>query len=87
MKTVLFYFSKGAKIRVRIITLVEAYNRKNKPIFLNIIAKKLRMSHVATKKHLELLVEYGYIKFLNPKGKPIYLELTMKGKEIAKEFS
>jgi len=87
MKTVLFYFSKGAKIRVKIIKLIEDYNKKNKPIFLNFLSKKLGLSHVAIKKHLDLLEEYGYVKITNPKGKPLFLELTGKGKDVAKEFS
>jgi len=87
MKAVLFYFSKGAQIRVRIIKLIGLHNQKNKPIFLNMLARKLRMSHVAMKKHIELLMEYGYIKTVNPDGKPVYLKLTKKGKEIATEFS
>lgn len=87
MKTVLFYFSKGARLRVKIIKLIEAHNRKNTPIFLNVLAKKLRISHVAMKKHLDLLVEHGYVKPINPAGKPTYLELTKKGREIVEEFT
>lgn len=86
MKTVLFYFSKGSKIRVRILQLIQNYNIKNKPIFLNIIAKKLKISHVATKKHIDILEEYSYVKALNPNGKPLFLTLTKKGKDIIKEF-
>ncbi len=86
MKTVLFYFSKGAKIRVKIIKLIESHNQKNKPIFLNLLAEKLGISHVAIKKHLDLLEEYSYVKITNPRGKPLFLKLTNKGKEVANEF-
>ncbi|MBI2676220.1 MAG: helix-turn-helix transcriptional regulator [Candidatus Aenigmarchaeota archaeon] len=87
MKTVLFYFSKGAKTRARIVKLIESHNKRNKPIFLNSLARKLEMSHVAMKKHIALLEEYGYVKITNPDGKPLFLELTNRGKEVAKEFS
>lgn len=61
--------------------------KKNKPCLLNIIAKKLNLTHVAVKKHLDLLTEEKYIKSINSSGKPIYLKLTNSGKETVKELS
>ncbi|MBU5537567.1 MAG: HTH domain-containing protein [Candidatus Aenigmatarchaeota archaeon] len=86
MKTVLFYFSKGARTRVKIIKIIDSLNKRNKPVFLNTLSKKLKISHVAVKKHVDLLRELSYIKEINPKGKPIYLRVTQKGKDVAKEF-
>ncbi len=86
MKTILFYWSKGSEIRRRIIKEVSDCERKKKPCYLNSIAAKFRLSHVAIKKHADLLLEEGYLKILNPGGKPNYLSLTKKGAEVFKEF-
>jgi predicted transcriptional regulator len=51
------------------------------------IAKKFNVTHVAVKKHLDLLLEEGYVKQINPKSKPVYLELTKKGKDVLNEFA
>ena len=85
-KSILFYWSKGAKIRRKIISLVHNLNEKNKPCFLNILSKELKVSHVAVKKHVDLLHEEHYIDFINPKGKPVYLKLSKKGLELIEEF-
>lgn len=86
-KTILFYWSKGAGTRRKIIRFIYKCEKKNKPCFLNKVAKKLDLTHVAVKKHLDLLIEEKYIKRINPSGKPIYLELTDSGKEIIRELS
>jgi len=86
MKTILFYWSKGATIRREIIRIISECERKDKPCFLNFLAKELRLSHVAAKKHLDILIEYGFVKIINPKGKPHYLKLTKKGQGVIKEF-
>ncbi len=85
-KTVLFYWSKGAGTRVKILNAVHQCNKKKEPCFLQQIAEKLKMSHVGIKKHVDLLAENGYLKETNPKGKPIYLELTPAGIAVLKEF-
>ncbi len=85
-KSILFYWSKGADIRRRILLFINKHNKKNKPCFLNQIAKELEVTHVAAKKHIDLLVEEGYISQINPKGKPIYLGLTEKGSKVVSEF-
>lgn len=86
-KSVLFNWSKGANIRREIIKIIKLCEEKNEPCFLNIIAKKLKLTHVAVKKHTDLLSEEGYIIPINPEGKPIYLKLSETGKEIYSEFN
>ena len=86
MKSVLFYWSKGADIRRKMVLLMNRLNNENKPCFLNIIADKLKISHVGMKKHIDLLIEEGYIEQVNPKGKPIFLKLSEEGIKLVKEF-
>ncbi len=87
MKSILFYWSKGAAIRRRIILLIRKLNTENKACFLNTLADKLRISHVGVKKHIDILIEEGYVKQINPKGKPIFLKLSRKGSDLANEVS
>ena len=87
MKTILFYWSKGADTRIKLVRLIADCEKKKKPCYLTLLADKLKLSHVAVKKHLDLLAEEGYVKILNPKGKPNYLSLSEKGIEILKEIS
>lgn len=85
-KTVLFYWSKGASTRVKILNAANQCNKKKEPCFLQQIADKLKISHVAAKKHVDLLIENGYLKETNPSGKPVYLEITPAGIAVLKEF-
>ncbi len=85
-KSILFYWSKGADIRRRILLLIHKHNKKNKPCFLTQIAKEIKVTHVAIKKHTDLLLEEGYINQINPDGKPIYLELAKNGDKVILEF-
>lgn len=85
-KTILFYWSKGASTRVRILNAVFQCRQKKEPCFLNQIADVLELSHVAVKKHVDLLIREEYLAEVNPDGKPIFLELTEKGKKIVSEF-
>jgi predicted ArsR family transcriptional regulator len=87
MKTILFYWSKGADTRRKLIRLIAECERKNQPCYLNVLAEKLGLSHVATKKHTDLLIEDGFVKVINPGGKPVYLALTGKGTGMIKELS
>ena len=95
-RSILFYWSKGAQIRRNIIRLIGSCNRKDEPCFMNQIAREVGLSHVAVKKHIDLLISEDYIRPINPEGKPVYLELTaegmleydaifQKGSKIAKE--
>lgn len=86
MKSILFYWSKGADIRRKIILLINKLNKENNACFLNIIADKLKISHVGIKKHVDLLIEEKYVEQINPKGKPIFLRLSKKGIDLVKEF-
>ena len=83
MKTILFYWSKGSETRRSIIRII--YENQKSGCYLNLIAEKIGISHVAIKKHLDLLLEEGYVKIINPSGKPIFLELTERGLEIFNE--
>ncbi len=85
-KSILFYWSKGAELRRKIIRLVKSCEEKNNPCFLNNLAKEFKVTHVAVKKHIDILLEEGYIEAINPGGKPIYLKLSKKGLEMANEF-
>ncbi|MDD5340283.1 MAG: hypothetical protein PHV13_03465 [Candidatus ainarchaeum sp.] len=87
MKTILFYWSKGADTRVRVLRTIQRCNASGKGCYLNTIAAALKLSHVAIKKHLDLLIEEGYVKIINPGGKPVFLELSRKGLEVMDEFS
>ncbi len=87
MKTILFYWSKGADIRRGILKVIAECEKKDKPCYLNILAEKFSLSHVAIKKHLDLLVDEGYVHPINPKGKPVYLAVTKMGQDVLKEFS
>lgn len=86
-RSVLFYWSKGANTRRRILSLTRILNDENKPCFLNVLSEKLELSHVALKKHMDLLIDEKYIKQINPDGKPIYLELTDTGREVLEELA
>jgi predicted ArsR family transcriptional regulator len=87
MKTILFYWSKGSETRRKLVRLIADCERKSEPCYLNLLAEKLGFSHVAIKKHLDLLIDEGYVRVLNPGGKPVFLALTAKGIDILKEFS
>ncbi len=85
-KTVLFYWSRGAEVRRDVVRLIGDAQKKNEPAFLNALAKELELSHVAVKKHLDLLVEEGYVESINPDGKPVYLKLSASGKAVYAEI-
>ncbi|MEK6941245.1 MAG: hypothetical protein AABW85_00080 [archaeon] len=85
-KTILFYWGKGAAIRVKLLNEIYKCNKNNHPCYLNLLAEKVGLTHVAVKKHLDLMLEEEYIKEINPAGKPVYIELTEKGKGVLKEF-
>ncbi len=87
MKTILFYWSRGAETRRDIIMLAAECGKKEKPCYLSTLAKRLKLSHVAIKKHVDLLLEEGYMKVTNPGGKPAFLALTGKGREVFNEIS
>ncbi len=86
MKTVLFYWSKGADVRRHIVLALYDCAKKGKPCFTSELARKLRLSHVAILRHLELLEKEGYVVPLNPGGKPVFLGLSEKGQAVVHEF-
>lgn len=85
-KTILFYWSKGSKTRLRILMWAWKCQQKKEPCYLNQLSEAMGISHVGIKKHLELLLKENYIKEINPSSKPVFLELTEKGKKIIHEF-
>ncbi len=87
MKTILFYWSRGAETRREIVLIIAECERLGEPCYLNMIAEKIKLTHVAAKKHVDLLIEEKYIKVLNPGGKPNYLALDENGIEILKELN
>jgi len=87
MKTILFYWSRGAETRRSIVRFMAACARRSKPCYLNTLAEKLKLSHVAVKKHVDLLIEEDYVRVMNPGGKPAFLALTGKGNEVFREIS
>ena len=87
MKTIIFYWSKGAITRIKIVKFIAGCERESKPCYLNLIADELSLSRAALKKHIDILLKYGYIQVLNPGGKPNYLALTHSGLEVLQEFS
>lgn len=86
MKTILFYWSRGADTRRAIIRFIAACERSEKPCYITTLAEKLKLSHVAIKKHTDILMEEKYVKVKNPGGKPAFLGLTQKGLEMAREL-
>ncbi len=87
MKTILFYWSKGADTRRKIVLFLAKCEAEKRPCYLNNLAAHLKISHVATKKHLKLLIDKEFVEILNPDGKPQFLALTKKGKEVVKELT
>ena len=85
-RSILFYWSKGSGTRRSILSIIDELSKANKPCFLNIIAKKMKTSHVGIKKHVDLLIEEKYIEPINPDGKPVYLKLTKTGNEVINEL-
>lgn len=82
---VLFYLSEGGSVRLEILQLTREANAEEEGIYLNKLADELDMSHVGVRKHLELLLNNGYVEYRNPGGKPKYLKLTEEGERILEE--
>jgi predicted ArsR family transcriptional regulator len=72
---------------VKILKKIGQCSAKGEGCYLNTIAASLKLSHVGIKKHLDLLTEEGYVRLINPGGKPVFLELTHKGREVLSEFT
>lgn len=71
---------------MRILKEIGRCSAKGEGCYLNIIATSMKLSHVGIKKHLDLLIDEGYVRVMNPGGKPIFLELTHKGLDVLGEF-
>ena len=86
MEKMIFLYSKGGDSRRKILQelyhqMKEKYNNS-----ASTLAEELGISKVAVKRHVDRLEELGYIQKLNPRGKPVYLELTDIGVETAKKY-
>ncbi len=82
----MFYWSKGADARRQIVAAMFNCEKNNAPCFPSELARRLKLSHVAILNHLALLEKEGYVRCLNPGGKPAFIALTEKGKQVAGEF-
>lgn len=86
-ETVLFYLSEGGDTRLQILKLVKEAEKAQEGIYLNKLADELGMTHVAARKHLQLLLEEDYLRYKNPGGKPKYLELMTDGNRVLNEIN
>lgn len=84
-EAVLFYLSPAGEKRLTILRLVNEAEDEQEGMYLNKIADELDISHVAARKHLELLLEGDYLRYKNPDGKPKYLEMTTDGYRVLSE--
>lgn len=84
-ETVLFFLSDGGDTRLKILELVEEAEENKEGMYLNKLSDELEISHVAARKHLQILLEEEYLKYKNPDGKPKYLELTEDGYRVLRE--
>ena len=82
----MFFWSRGADVRRRILKIVGERERDHQPCYLSYLAGQLGISHVAAKKHVDLLAEQRYLRVLNPNGKPLYLGLGDDGKKTFDEL-
>lgn len=84
-ETVLFYLSEGGEMRLNILKLVKEAEEQQEGMYLNKLADELDVSHVAARKHVQLLLEENYLAYKNPDGKPKFLELTTDGYRVLSE--
>ncbi|MHA2105696.1 MAG: hypothetical protein ACW981_19900 [Candidatus Hodarchaeales archaeon] len=90
--SVLFLWSKGAFIRRKILLEVHNAEKNRSPIFVTklqqILDNKIDNypSRSTIRKHVNVLLEFNYIRIINKKGKPKYLALTDFGKKIITLF-
>lgn len=74
-------------MRRKLVVIMRRCDESKKPCFQSELARRLKLSHVAVLQHIALLEEEGYVRKLNPGGKPAFLALTEKGRKVAEEFS
>ncbi len=85
-RRIFFNWGRGATTNVGILDLVDNCAKNKEPCYINILADSIGLSHVAIKKKVDIFIEQGYIEIINPNGKPHYLLLTDKGKELLNEL-
>jgi DNA topoisomerase IA len=86
--SVLFLWSKGAFIRRKILLEVHNAEKNRSPIFVTrlqqILINKMekKPSRSTIRKHVNVLLEFNYIRIINKEGKPKYLALTDLGEKV-----
>jgi DNA-binding MarR family transcriptional regulator len=86
MEEIILLYSNGAPIRRKILQLFHTKEKDSWPLCLTSVAGQFDISKVAIKRHVDLLLENGYLEKINPAGKPVYLKLTSKGTETARKY-
>ncbi len=84
-ETVLFYLLEAGDKRLKMLRLVTEAEEEQEGMYLTKLAENLDISHVAARKHLQLLLDEGYLQYKNPDGKPKFLELTEEGHDILED--
>ncbi|MDY6778707.1 MAG: winged helix-turn-helix domain-containing protein [Candidatus Nanohaloarchaea archaeon] len=84
-ETVLFYLSEAGDKRLKMLQLVSEAEEEQEGMYLTKMAEEIGISHVAARKHLQLLLEEGYLRYKNPDGKPKFLEMTDKGRSVLED--
>ncbi|MHA2105308.1 MAG: hypothetical protein ACW981_17910 [Candidatus Hodarchaeales archaeon] len=84
--SMLFIWTKGAKIRREIIRVVYGLQKKNESIFLSKITEEINeifqektITISVVRFHLKSLIKYGLIQEINKGGRPEYLKLSQEG--------
>jgi hypothetical protein len=99
--SMLFIWSKGAKIRRKILNIISEAQDNNRPIFISEITKiynskigsdgkksentAKKVTISAIRKHVKILVQYDLIRPINKGGRPEYLQLTEEGKNAVQQ--
>lgn len=84
-ETVLFYLSEAGDKRLKMLQLVAEAEEEKEGMYLTKMAEEIGISHVAARKHLQLLLDENYLQYKNPDGKPKFLELTEKGRGVLED--
>lgn len=91
--SILFVWSKGARQRRNILAEIERSQNKKEPIYVSKLSETLSKSEKngeisisAIRKHVKVLVEYGFVEPINKGGKPEYLQLTDTGKKTIEKI-
>ena len=87
MDIILFKLTKGADTRKEIIKRLKRQEEDVYRHCLLSLAMDMRTSEAGIKKHIDLLTSKGYIQRVEKNKKPIFLQLTNKGRDAAIKFT